>query len=249
VGGGAMLQFRPNCSAIAGDVIAELIELWKAIRDNPEDTASQYEIRWQRLQKEGYETFYDIRNSFNVTRNPYDLLFLTRTCVNGLIRFNNSGEFNNSLHHTRPGISPNRLRPLICHWSQTIQKVDFVVADYRETLSNAKQGDLVFLDPPYAGTKGRYLPQKFNLDCFVAELEKLNKNGVSWILTFDGMAGNRSYNTTLPKVLYKVRLGFPTGNSPFTKLMKTGIDAVSESVYLNFDLPTEILNDFAEFIQ
>lgn len=249
VGGGAMLQFRPCPSAVAGDVIVELIELWKAIRDNPDFTANQYEIRWQRLQKEGYKTYYDIRSSFNLTRNPHDLFFLSRTCVNGLIRFNKNGEFNNSLHHTRPGINPDRLRTLLCRWSKTIKEVDFIVSDYRETLAQTKEGDLVFLDPPYAGTKGRYIPKEFDLAIFAAELEKLNEKGVNWILTFDGKAGNRSYNATLSPTLYKVKLGLPTGNSPFTKLMRTGIDAVLESVYLNFDLSLEVLDDFAQFIQ
>ncbi len=84
-----MLPFRPSKIAIAGDIIAELIHLWKAIRDEPELTAKEYELRWKRLQNEGHTAYYDIRASFNATRNPHDLLFLSRTCVNGLIRFNN----------------------------------------------------------------------------------------------------------------------------------------------------------------
>src|ERR1043165_197304 len=108
VGGGAMLPFRPSKDAVAGDVIDELISLWICVRDKPDKTAAEYEKRWQRLQNCGHTAYYAIRDDFNRTRNPHDFLFLTRTCVNGLIRFNGDGDFNNSLHHTRPGIAPQR---------------------------------------------------------------------------------------------------------------------------------------------
>ncbi len=240
VGGGAMLPFRPCQAAIAGDVIVELIGLWQAIRDAPELTAHEYEIRWTRLQTEGHTAYYAIRDSFNATRNPHDFLFLTRTCVNGLVRFNTNREFNNSLHHTRPGIAPARLRDVIYQWSFALQGVEFLAADYRQTLAAACADDVAFLDPPYGGTKGRYVPDEFNLDEFYTELERLNAVGVKWILTFDGIAGNRFYTTSIPSNLYKERFAFPTGNSPFTKLMKIGVDAVVESVYLNFEPATKL---------
>lgn len=238
-----MLPFRSSHKAIAGDVIAELIDLWIAIRDTPGATADEYEKRWNRLQQEGLTAYYEIRDSFNTTRNPHDFLFLSRTCVNGLIRFNRKGDFNNSLHHTRPGISPARLRRVIRQWSFAIQTVEFVAADYRETLKPVNVGDMVFLDPPYGGTNGRYLPGYFDLHEFYEELHRLNSIGANWVLTFDGRAGKRAYATTIPTSLYQVRLGVPTGNSPFTKLMGTSIDAVVESVYLNFEPPSELPNE------
>jgi DNA adenine methylase len=246
VGGGAMLPFRPCRDAIAGDVIAELIDLWIRIRDEPRNTASEYEKRWRKLQDEGHTAYYAIREAFNRTRNPDDFLFLTRTCVNGLIRFNGEGNFNNSLHHTRPGIAPRRLREIIRKWSAALQGVSFAVADYRETLSVAAEGDLVFLDPPYAATRGRYSHEIFEVKSFYEELERLNQVGARWIVTFDGYAGERTYEESLPKGLFKSRLALPTGNSPFTKLMRTGIDAVVESVYLNFDAPAKLLRSFSD---
>ncbi|MEA3341200.1 MAG: hypothetical protein U9R15_14650, partial [Chloroflexota bacterium] len=154
--------------------------------------------------------------------------------------------FNNSLHHTRPGINPNRLRKIIHKWSHAIQEVEFIAADYRHTITSICAIDLVFLDPPYGGNRGRYLPTDFNLSEFYDELQRLNTTGAKWVLTFDGRAGNRSYTTSVPSALYKARLALPTGNSPFTKLMKKGIDAVVESVYLNFEPPTEILNQLVK---
>ncbi|HEY88739.1 MAG TPA: Dam family site-specific DNA-(adenine-N6)-methyltransferase [Thermoflexia bacterium] len=240
VGGGAMLPFKPCQKAIAGDIIPELIELWKTIQHKPDLTAKAYKSRWLRLQNEGHTAYYDIRSSFNTTRNPHDLLFLSRTCVNGLIRFNQAGNFNNSLHHTRPGIAPTRLRKIIQQWSLAIQNIEFVTADYRDTLQLVTGGDLVFLDPPYQGTKGRYLPLNFSIEEFYSELERLNSIGAKWILTFDGQAGKRAYVKDVPPDIYREHFALFTGNSPFTKLMGLSVDAVVESVYLNFEIPSKL---------
>jgi len=247
VGGGAILPFRPAEQAVVGDIIPELIELWRAIQERPEVVARGYTKRWNRLQSEGHTAFYDIRTRFNEQRDPLDLLFLSRTCVNGLIRFNSSGEFNNSLHHTRPGIHPLRLRDALMRWSERLRGVEFLACDYRETLSGAQKGDVAFLDPPYACNRGRYRKDDFDADAFFRELERLNGVGVHWVLTFDGEAGARVYEGGMPEGLARTRLAAPTGNSPFTRLMGTTIDPVVESVYLNFEPSSETLCKFSEF--
>lgn len=244
VGSGAMLPFRNSNTGIAGDIISELIDLWNIIKNDPETIAMEYHQRWGQLQKEGYQIYYYIRDCFNKTRNPHDFLFLTRTCVNGLIRFNGNGDFNNSFHLSRPGINPTRLREVIFQWHYFIKEVTFCNTDYRTTLQDVTGNDFVFLDPPYGGTRGRYTRDEFCLNSFYSELERLNTIGARWVLTFDGVAGEREYSYEVPEELYKNKVLVKTGNSPFTKLMKTNIDAVYESVYLNFNPAVELSNNF-----
>lgn len=239
IGGGAMLPFRQIPKAVASDIIPELVKLWKQIKNNPEQVAHEYQIRWNRLQNEGHSVYYEVRDSFNKTKNEFDFLFLTRTCVNGLIRYNTNGEFNNSMHKNRPGINPKTFKEIILKWSFFIRDVEFRKCDYRETLRDANKYDFVFLDPPYGGTKDRYTKTEFNLQNFYNELERLNSVGAKWILTFDGTAGSREYDYQLPKELFKHKTEIKTGNSPFTKSMRTSIDAVYESVYFNFQSTAE----------
>ncbi len=61
-----------------------------------------------------------------------------------------------------------------------------------------------------------------------------------------GIAGNREYDYQLPKELYKHKTEIKTGNSPFTKSMKTSIDAVYESVYFNFQTTAELRNNVSK---
>ena len=235
VGGGAMMPFARTKKGIAGDIIPELIDLWNAIKINPLLVAEEYQTRWSDLQEKGQEVYYQVRDRFNQTKNCFDFLFLTRTCVNGLIRYNTQGEFNNSFHLSRPGINPDTLRSQLLMWSKCIRKFDFYNVDYRECLEHVKNGDFVFLDPPYGGTKDRYIRTEFDLDCFYNELERLNFIGAKWLLTFDGTAGDREYAYSPPTDIFRHKFFVNTGNSAFTKLMDSKTDAIQESVYINFD--------------
>jgi DNA adenine methylase len=240
VGGGSMLPFRKDLHGAASDIMPELIQLWTVIRDTPEVAIDGYTKRWLDRQKNGHTVYYDVRESFNRTRNPIDFLFLSRTCVNGLIRFNKDGDFNNSLHHTRPGIAPDTLAQVILMWSKAIQGVEFTVADYTTALRPVASGDFVFLDPPYESTKGRYQAESFDSERFYVELRRLNEIGAKWMLTYDGQAGKREYKVGLPAELYKMKVAVNTGNSPFTRMMKQDLDVVTESVYLNYEPSPQI---------
>jgi len=248
IGGGAMLPFRKIKQAVAGDIIKELIDLWQIIKNEPDLLANEYKIRWEKLQND-CNTYYEVRDSFNKTKNAFDFLFLTRTCVNGLIRYNENGEFNNSLHLSRPGIHPKTLKEIILKWNYFVKEVTFSNTDYRKTLEDIRENDFVFLDPPYGGTKDRYTKTEFDLTLFYNELDRLNSKGAKWILTFDGKAGNREYDFELPKELYKHKIYTKTGNSPFTKMMRTNIDAVYESVYFNFKPVAELHCDLQQTVK
>lgn len=241
VGGGAMMPYAKCNNGVASDIIPELIDLWNCIKNEPSTVSAEYEKRWKDLQERGPEVYYEVRDSFNSSRNCYDFLFLTRTCVNGLIRYNAEGEFNNSFHLSRPGINPQSLGSVIARWSRMISKFNFMHCDYRESLALVKKGDFVFLDPPYGGTKDRYTRTPFDLKSFYSELDRLNSVGAKWMLTFDGSAGEREYSYAPPKEIYQYKFLIHTGNSAFTKVMNSKKDSIQESVYLNFEPTHDLL--------
>ncbi len=117
IGGGSMLYAIEAKNKIASDINKPLIDLWNLIKNESDFLLKHYSDNWNLLNdetnSESYKTFYEVRERFNQKFNPEDLFFLSRTCVNGLIRFNKKGEFNNSLHYTRKGINPNTLKKII----------------------------------------------------------------------------------------------------------------------------------------
>lgn len=233
IGGGSMLYAINPDKSVCGDICVPLIDLWNEIKNNPDKLADEYEIRWKRLQEEGYTAYYAIRDEFNKNKSPYDLMFLSRTCVNGLIRFNDKGEFNNSLHHSRPGINPKSLRKTILDWSKNIQNTTFFADEYSITTATAKQGDLVYLDPPYFHTKGRYFGT-IDFDKFLEYLANLNERSIKYMLSFDGKRGDEDFTVDIPKELYKRHVFIPSGNSTFKKVIDKETEMVLESLYLNY---------------
>jgi len=233
IGGGSILYAEYPDQGIGGDRCEPLVELWRHIRDDPDELADYYRYAWNRLQDEGEDVYYDIRKQFNQDSDPSKLLFLTRTCVNGLIRFNSSGEFNVSLHLSRPGIHPSKLSRTLTQWSRRLENITFRVGDYTETISDVTSSDFVFLDPPYFNTETMYYGE-FDADRFLDQLKMLNDMGVRYALTLDGSAGEHDYSTNLPDWVYEEQYPLDTGTSPHRKV-KTGESAdVVQNLYLNF---------------
>lgn len=237
VGGGSMLYVMDGNKKIASDINKPLIDLWNLIKHNPDYLFEIYTNYWNLLNDnenpESYKVFYEIRKKFNTTFQPEDLFFLSRTCVNGLIRFNTQGEFNNSLHYSRKGIDPKRLKYILNEWSNKLKDTHFFHMDYKETLDMLKKGDFVYLDPPYFNTKGMYYGS-INNEAFLRYLEDLNTKGIKFFLSFDGKTCAKDYTFEIPKELYKRHEYIYTGQSTFKKVIDKQSNQVYESIYLNY---------------
>ena len=95
-----------------------MIDLWNEIKNNPEEVITQYEIMWNELnidddKERKKQYFYNVRERYNKVGSPYDFMFIMRTTTNGMPRYNNNGEFNNSFHVTRNGIIPKSFAKII----------------------------------------------------------------------------------------------------------------------------------------
>lgn len=248
LGSGAVLYLAAHPGAIANDVYTPLVDLWKLVRDYPHDIVERYTQEWERLNAEldGVDVstmtrgngipkvFYDIRDRFNRDQSPADLNFLMRTCVNGIVRFNDKGEFNNSFHLSRRGMDPKRFSSVVSAWHNVIQGVDFCSVDYKAILSCAKRGDFIYLDPPYAGTTAqRYAKRLVPAELF-QELERLNSRDVLWAMSYDGKRGDVDLTHEVPTSLYKRRLYLTSGNSAVKKVLSGPLELVEEALYLNF---------------
>jgi DNA adenine methylase len=156
-----------------------------------------------------------------------------RTCVNGIVRFNDEGEFNNSFHLSRSGMEPQRFKSIVDSWHSVIQGVEFVCQDYAATVSAAESGDFVYFDPPYAGNKQRYI-EDLDLERFFLTLEELNRRGVKWALSFDGRRGEKDLTHAVPASLFRRQRFLAGGNSAVNKVLNGPVEQVEESLYLNY---------------
>lgn len=242
-GGASVLRRLIDTNAIkvnryvCSDLNDGLIGLWNEIKDNPDHLLEYYEDLWNELngdddleRKKRY--FESVRRRFNSKgdeyHNPGDFLFIMRTCTNGMPRYNANGEFNNSFHVTRNGIEPHRLRPIINDWCTALNRanVEFVCRSYEEI--EPKDGDFMFLDPPYNGTKGMYFGS-FDVGQFFIWLGGIR---CPFALTFDGKAGDADMTYDVPRELYDRHEYLESGNSSFRRVIgKSRNTTVYESLY------------------
>jgi DNA adenine methylase Dam len=233
VGSGAMLYAAARPGSVAGDLYEPLIRLWQAVQATPDAVVENYRDQWHRLQQDLPGYFYTVRQRFNAARDPLDLCFLMRTCVNGIVRFNDKGEFNNSFHLSRKGMSPDTFAGVVRRWTQRINGVTFVCQDYGTTVAEATSADFVYFDPPYAGNKQRYTAD-LDIDRFYSVIESLNSRGVKWAWSFDGQRGGADLSHPVPATLYKRKLLLTSGNSAVAKVLNGPVEQVHESLYLNY---------------
>jgi site-specific DNA-methyltransferase (adenine-specific) len=233
LGGGAVLFTVAKKGSVAGDIYEPLIEFWRLVQSDPQKVADDYERQWKILQADLPNYFYEVRDRFNATQNPLDLSFLMRTCVNGIVRFNDKGGFNNSFHLSRKGMKPAKFRAIVNTWSDRLVGVKLLCQDYEETLRDAKAGDFVYLDPPYAGNNQRYT-ENLNIDRIYKVLESLSKKGVKWAWSFDGRRGDSDLSHPVPKSIFKRHLYLHSGNSAVSKVLNGPVESVEESLYLNY---------------
>ena len=166
--------------ALLCDSNPHLIKFYKALQ-NKEITSSGArkflnEEGAKLLETEG-EHYYTVRKRFNEEGNPLDFLFLSRSCFNGMMRFNKKGGYNVPFCK-KPNRFAQSLVTKITNQIDNISKIieqgdyEFKHQDFNKTLSELKKTDLVYSDPPYIGRHVDYF------DSWTEEEEIILNNGL-----------------------------------------------------------------------
>lgn len=153
LGGGAVLFSLQPRNAIVNDLNADLMLVYEVIRDDVELLIAALEQH-----ENTAEYFYNIRD-LDRDKNAYRemsaverasrIIYLNKTCYNGLFRVNASGEFNSPFGHYK---NPNIVNaPVLRAVSKylTANNIQLLHIDFEEVLQRVPRGGFVYLDPPY----------------------------------------------------------------------------------------------------
>ena len=147
LGGGAVFFHLQPSAAILTDVNPELIATYNCVKYNLDDLIEQLKIHAHNHSKEYY---YDLRQTTVKTdlEKAARLIYLNKTCFNGLYRVNSKGQFNVPLgRYKNPNICPIEL---LLSASDSLQLATIKQADFSDVLDYATgSDDFVFFDPPY----------------------------------------------------------------------------------------------------
>ena len=153
LGGGAVLFSIQPTRAIVNDLNQDLITVYEVIRDDVEslleslkkheNTAEYfYAIRDMDRDKEVYQAMSKVERASR-------LIYLNKTCFNGLFRVNSSGEFNSPFgHYKNPNIVNEPILRAVSKYFREAN-ITFRNMDFEKALEGIKKGDFVYFDPPY----------------------------------------------------------------------------------------------------
>lgn len=157
VGGGAVLfELQPK-NAIVNDINKELINLYSVIQNNVDDLIEKLS------DTESYsntsDCYYRVReldrepqkyNKMTGVDRAARILYLNKTCYNGLYRVNSMGEFNSPFgSYKNPNIINSiTLKAVSKYFNES--NIKFLNGDFEKTVKTAKKDDFVYFDPPYA---------------------------------------------------------------------------------------------------
>lgn len=182
LGSGVVLFNIQPKKAIVSDLNEHIINFYKRIQDysiTPEISREFLEYHGEILSNKGEKYYYEMRDEFNDNKDSLYFLFLTRSCFNGIMRFNKKGNFNVPFCKNNNRFSKAYITK-ICNQILNVQNIIegkdwvFLNQDWRESFKEGTINDFYYLDPPYIGRNTGYIGD-WN-DNEAIELSKYAKN-------------------------------------------------------------------------
>jgi len=230
VGGGAVIFDLLPAYALINDINKALINTYRTICKEPDAFLKEVSRLDNDMWEDGKKYYYSIREHYNdkLMRSEYDVelaalfVFINKHCFNGLYRVNGKGLFNVPYNNSRR-VSVDE--DVIIATSEYLRGVTIIDGDFEQACKNAKKGDFVFIDSPYAPLNPTsfesYTKEGFDIESHkrLAKLyDELTARGCYCMLT--------NHNTELINELY--------GNKDYK------IDVVSVKRMINSDASNRV---------
>jgi len=198
IGGGALFFALKPKNAYISDINEELINIYRVVKEDVGALIAELR-KHERNYREGdpQEYFYTIRTidreSGYAQRGGVEkaarLIFLNKTCFNGLFRMNSRKQFNTPFgFYANPAIVDER-NLLAC--SKALTTTEIAAAGFDHILDVAKKGNFVYFDPPYVPLTATANFTSYTGEGFDLEMQtrlrdvcvELDRKGVKWMLS------------------------------------------------------------------
>ncbi len=244
IGSGAVIATVSPRNGVGSDAFKPLMDIWKKLQSNPNELIEWYAVRRNRLEKEDKKTVYeDIKASFNANHNGADFLYLTRSCYGGIIRFRKSDGYMSTPCGVHTPISVKTFSKRVKEWNLRLRNVTFLNIDYKDAFDMAKEGDLIYCDPPYSHSQSiLYGAQDFKLSELFEKIKEAKNKGVKVALSIDGKkkSGNYLCDLPIPENVFEEEIFVSVGRSMLRRFQMEGqsleSELVSDRLLLNYSV-------------
>jgi DNA adenine methylase len=221
-------------SGVASDSFKTLIDIWKTLKDSPETLNRWYSERWEEMQAgDKVEVYEKIKASYNQFPNGADLLFLSRSCYGGVIRFRKADGYMSTPCGIHNPISPETFSRRVTEWHKRVERTTFLHLEYEDAIKMANPGDLVYCDPPYTHSQAiLYGAQSFSLEHLLKVIQEAKERGVFVALSIDGTkrSGDLICDLPIPEGLFEREIFIDTGRSMLKRFQMNGQTLDGEKV-------------------
>jgi len=220
--------------AEAADCFAPLIEIWRTLKRDPKTVVDWYRTRWENMHTSDKVASYEaIKASYNASANAADLLFLSRACYGGVVRFRMRDGYMSTPCGVHDPIHPAVFSRRVAEWRTRVAGTEFFHRGYEESLECARSGDVVYCDPPYSHSQAiLYGAQGFSLDELFRSIERAKKRGVFVALSIDGSkkSGEQDCPIEWPEGLFARQEAVNVGRSMLRRFQMAGETLETEIV-------------------
>lgn len=234
LGSGAVLATLAPKRAIASDVFMPLIEIWQQLHDDTEELIRWYADRHALVEKLGkVEAYEKVKAAYNADPNGADLLFLSRVCYGGVVRFRKADGYMSTPCGPHRPMPPANFAERARIWAARTAAAEFVNADFEDVIDRAIAGDVCYLDPPYADSQTIiYGAQSFSLSRLFEVIARAKRRGVHVALSLDGTkkSGDRKVALPIPRGLFEQEVYVELGRSMLRRFQMDGHTLEAEHV-------------------
>ncbi len=223
--GGVLGTLNPK-KAVASDIFPALMEIWITLSSDKELLKKWYEDRYNLIEVMGKkEAYKQILDSYNAKPNGADFVFILRVCYGGVVRFRKADGFMSTPCGPHNPMPPEKFSHRVELWSERTKNVEFVNCDFEETMDRAKEGDLIYCDPPYVDSQTiLYGAQAFSLKRLLGKIEECKQRGVYVALSIDGtkFSGTKLCDIEIPEALFEQEVFINVGRSMLKRFQMDG---------------------------
>ncbi len=208
IGAGAVLFDIQPKRAVINDINSELASVYNVIKNNVDEL-----IEDLKKHENDKDYFYEIRDldrqeeykNLSPVQRASRIIYLNKTCFNGLFRVNSQGQFNVPFGKYKNPQIVNEIVLRAVHNYLSSNNVTILNGDFETAVEKAKKGDFVYFDPPYDPVSDTSSFTGYSLDGFNKDDQRrlkylfveLDKRGVNVLLVTEQLILFRNYMKVL----------------------------------------------------
>jgi DNA adenine methylase len=235
LGSGAVLGTLRPPRAVGSDGFEPLVGIWQMLHDDVDQLIDWYAERWCRWNeaKDKRAAYEAIKAAYNADPNPADLLFLSRSCYGGVVRFRANDGYMSTPTGVHKPVSPESFARRARLWQDRTAGAKFEHMDYKEAFALAGDGDVIYCDPPYVHAQTiLYGAQAFRLAELFDCISDAKARGVKVALSIDGTkkSGHLACDLRIPEGLFQAEALVNCGRSMLRRFQLEGFSLEHEVV-------------------